>query len=78
MSKPPNNGPIRYDTPKTAPIIPSALPRFSGGNVSPMKALATGKIPPAPKPCIALPTSRIFNDGEVAVINDPIPNKDTS
>ena len=46
----PSTGPRTPETPQTEPIIPRALPRFSGGKVSPMNALATGNIPPAPKP----------------------------
>ena len=55
-STPPMMGPMRNAMPNTAPMSPSAPPRFSGGKVSPMTALATGKMPPAPRPCTPRPT----------------------
>ena len=51
--------------PNTAPINPRALPRFSGGKVSPITALATGKMPPAPNPWIARPASSTAKAGEM-------------
>lgn|GEM_PF-3942598 len=46
--KPASIGPAIDEKPKTDPIIPRAFPRLSSGNVSPINALATGNIPPAP------------------------------
>ena len=70
-STPPMIGPMRKARPKTAPISPSALPRFSGGKVSPMTALATGKMPPAPKPCTARPNSTTSKVGAAATMSEP-------
>jgi len=61
--------------PKTDPIVPKAAPLFSGAIVSPINALATGKIPPAPNPWIILPKSKTLKLNENAVIKDPKPNK---
>jgi MFS family permease len=44
-----STGPMRNAMPNTAPMSPSALPRFSTGKVSPITAAATGNMPPAPK-----------------------------
>ena len=39
--------------PQVAATIPSAAPRRSRGTTSPMAAVATGKMPPAPSACSA-------------------------
>ncbi len=67
--------------PNTAPIRPSAPPRFSGGKVSPITALATGKMPPAPRPCTTRPRSSSQNTPEPwenATTSDPAANSATS
>ena len=73
-SKPPKIGPRTPDKPHTELKIPIAPPLFSGEKISPMNAVATGNIPPAPIPWIALPKSSISNDMDVMVISEPIPN----
>ena len=42
----------------TAAANPSAMPRFSGGNETPIAAFATGIMPPAPAACTTRPTSK--------------------
>ena len=64
--------------PNTAPINPKALPLFSGGYISPITADATGNIPDAPNPCIALPVRRISKLCEAATINEPNENTDNA
>ena len=46
----PTNGPPIAEMPNTLPRMPSAFPRSSRGNASPINAPATGNIPPQPKP----------------------------
>ena len=43
-----------------------------------MNALATGKIPPAPNPWIALPINSVSNDDELTVMAEPIAKRETS
>ena len=77
-SKPPSIGPNTKDIPQIELKIPSAPPLFSGGKISPMNALATGNIPPAPIPWMALPNINISIEKDVIVINEPIANNKIS
>ena len=65
-------------SPYTAPRTPSARPLRSGGNASPMTALATGKMPEAATPCNARPTNKTSNEGDRATTSEPAPNSSTS
>ncbi len=56
---PPSIGPIRKAMPHTEPSRPSAGPRCCMGSRAAITALATGKIPPAPKPWIERPVYKV-------------------
>ena len=77
-STPPRMGPMMNASPNTAPISPSARPRFSGGKVSPITADATGKMPPAPRPWMARPMSTKAKVGANETTNEPAAKMATS
>ena len=49
----PADAPKMLAMPYTPPTRPNANPRFSGGNVVPNSAVATGTMPPPPTACTA-------------------------
>ena len=63
VTTPPNVGPMMAATPHTAPRMPSAEPRFSGGTRSAIAAVATGNMPPAPIAWIARAARKMPNVG---------------
>ena len=58
MTALPTAAPSTFARPATAAASPSAMPRFSAGNVVAIAALATGIMPPAPAACTTRPASK--------------------
>ena len=71
VTNPPNAGPATAASPHVAATIPSAAPRRSCGTTSPMAAVATGKMPPAPSACSARAASKRGNAGAAIAITLP-------
>ncbi len=71
---PPRIGPIRNATPNTAPTIPRAGPRSWSGSRAAITAVATGKMPPAPKPWMARPATSAPELPATTSTSDPAAN----
>ncbi len=71
MNNPPTSGPTIAATPHVAATSPSAAPRRSGGMRSAIAAVATGKMPPAPKAWIARAARNIGKFCEKIASSEP-------
>ena len=65
-------GPIAGANVIAIPIIPIALPRFSGGYKLKITVCTSGIITPAPVACSNLPTNKIEKLGAMALTIVPI------